>query len=122
MNSSVPGSTFRRRKRACRSIAPATPCAACIIASSRRQNSCAARRWFGVALEPTHARGLYIPPGVAHGFLTLDPDSDVLYQIDRAYRPGFDAGVRWNDPQFAIEWPAVPAVIDPRDRDFPDLV
>jgi dTDP-4-dehydrorhamnose 3,5-epimerase len=46
----------------------------------------------------------------------------VIYQIDRRYRPGFDAGLRWNDPQFAIHWPVMPAVIDPRDRDYPDFV
>jgi dTDP-4-dehydrorhamnose 3,5-epimerase len=45
----------------------------------------------------------------------------VIYQIDRPYRPGFDAGLRWNDPQFAVQWPARPAVIDPRDRDYPDF-
>jgi len=91
------------------------------VALDLRRDSATFRRWFGVKLDPVHARALYIPAGVAHGFLSLEPDSDVLYQIDRPYRPGFDAGVRWNDPQFAIEWPAVPAVIDARDRDFPDF-
>jgi dTDP-4-dehydrorhamnose 3,5-epimerase len=86
-----------------------------------RRDSTTFRRWFGVELDPIQARGLYIPPGLAHGFLSLEPDSDVIYQIDRPYRPGFDAGLRWNDPQFAIEWPAMPVVIDPRDRDFPDF-
>jgi dTDP-4-dehydrorhamnose 3,5-epimerase len=91
------------------------------VALDIRRDSPTFRRWFGVELDPAHAQGLYIPSGVAHGFLTLEPDSDVLYQIDRRYRPGFDAGVRWNDPQFAIEWPAAAVVIDPRDRDFPDF-
>jgi dTDP-4-dehydrorhamnose 3,5-epimerase len=91
------------------------------VAVDIRRDSPTFRRWFGVELDPVHARGLYIPPGVAHGFLSLEPDSDVIYQIDRPYRPGFDAGLRWNDPQFSIEWPAIPVVIDPRDRAFPDL-
>jgi dTDP-4-dehydrorhamnose 3,5-epimerase len=92
------------------------------IAVDLRRDSATFRRWFGLELDPVRAHALYVPSGVAHGFLSLEPDSDVLYQIDRRYRPGFDAGVRWNDPQFAIDWPAVPAVIDPRDRDFPDFV
>jgi dTDP-4-dehydrorhamnose 3,5-epimerase len=91
------------------------------VAVDIRRDSPTFRHWFGVELDPTHAHALYIPAGVAHGFLTLEPDSDVLYQIDRHYRPGFDAGMRWNDAQFAIEWPTAPIVIDPRDRDFPDF-
>jgi dTDP-4-dehydrorhamnose 3,5-epimerase len=91
------------------------------VAVDIRRDSPTFGRWFGVELDPVDARGLYIPPGLAHGFLTLEPDSDVIYQIDRPYRPGFDAGLRWNDPRFAIQWPAMPAVIDPRDRDYPDF-
>jgi dTDP-4-dehydrorhamnose 3,5-epimerase len=92
------------------------------VALDLRRDSAAFRRWFAVELDPVRAQALYIPSGVAHGFLSLEPETDILYQIDRPYRPGFDAGVRWNDPQFAIDWPAVPSVIDPRDRDFADFV
>lgn len=91
------------------------------VALDLRRESPTFRRWFSVELDPAKAQALFVPAGVAHGFLSLEPDSDVLYQIDRSYRPGFDAGVRWNDPQFDIAWPAAPAVIDPRDRDLPDF-
>lgn len=91
------------------------------VALDLRRESPTFRRWVSVELDPIGGRALYIPTGVAHGFLSLEPDTDVLYQIDRPYRPGFDAGVRWNDSQFAIAWPAAPAVIDPRDRDRPDF-
>jgi len=77
--------------------------------------------WFGLVLEPDSASGLLIPGGVAHGFITLEPNSDVLYQIDRIFRPGFDAGVRWNDPAFGIAWPAAPEVVNERDATFPDF-
>lgn len=79
------------------------------------------RRAFGLELDATGARGLFIPAGLAHGFITLEPDCDVLYQIDRLYRPGFDAGLRWNDPAFPLDWPATPAVIDARDAGYPDF-
>lgn len=92
------------------------------VALDLRRDSPTFRHWFGIELDPSAARALYIPANVAHGFLTLEPDSDMLYQIDRLYRPGFDAGVRWNDPRFAIAWPAQPAVIDARDRNYPDFV
>jgi dTDP-4-dehydrorhamnose 3,5-epimerase len=91
------------------------------VALDLRRDSATFRRWLAVELDPVRAHALYIPAGVAHGFLSLEPETDVLYQIDRPYRPGFDAGVRWNDPQFAINWPAAPAVIDARDRDFADF-
>lgn len=78
-------------------------------------------RSFGLELDAEGARGLYIPPGLAHGFLTLETATDVLYEIDRLYRPGFDRGLRWNDPFFAFPWPAAPAVIDPRDAAYPDF-
>lgn len=79
------------------------------------------RRTFAAELDADNARALFIPPGVAHGFLTLEAESDVLYQMDRLYRPGFDAGLRWNDPGFALNWPAPPAVVDARDAGWADF-
>jgi dTDP-4-dehydrorhamnose 3,5-epimerase len=78
------------------------------------------RRWTAVELSAEAANAVLIGEGLAHGFLTLEPDTDVLYQIAPAYRPGHDAGVRWNDPAFAIAWPAEPKVISPRDAAYPD--
>ena len=73
-------------------------------------------------LSAWNQRGLFIPAGVAHGFLTLEEHSDVLYQIDRIYRPGFDAGLRWNDPiARSINWPAAPTAINERDAGYPDF-
>ena len=63
---------------------------------------------------------LLIPEGVAHGFLTLEADSDILYQISPAYDPGHEAGVRWDDPAFAIRWPQAPMLISERDASYPD--
>ncbi len=76
---------------------------------------------FGLRLDAENLRGVFLPAGVAHGFLTLEPDSDVLYEIDRPYRPGFDAGLRWNDPLFHFDWPAAPAVIGARDAHYQDF-
>lgn len=76
----------------------------------------------GCELDSKNAMALFIPAGVAHGFLTLAADSDVLYEIDRIYRPGFDAGVRWDDPFCKIKWPETPRVIHPRDLSYPDFV
>lgn len=90
------------------------------VAVDLRPDSPTHRRWTAAELSAENLRGLFIPAGVAHGFLTLEPDTDVLYQIAPAFKPGFEAGVRWDDPAFAIAWPAAPAVISPRDAAYPD--
>lgn len=64
---------------------------------------------------------LYVPAGVAHGFITLEDNSYVQYQIGGDYMPDAARGVRWNDPRFGIEWPDLPVVISDRDRDYPDF-
>ncbi len=76
----------------------------------------------GVQLDQENRRVLFVPPGVAHGFLTLAERTEVLYQMDTAHVPTAARGARWNDPAFAITWPAPPAVISERDRDYADYV
>ena len=90
------------------------------VAVDLRRDSPTHRRWTGAELSAGNARALMIPEGVAHGFVTLEPDTDVLYQISPAYQPGHEAGVRWNDPAFGIEWPAQPSLISERDAAYPD--
>jgi dTDP-4-dehydrorhamnose 3,5-epimerase len=91
------------------------------VAVDLRPDSPAYRRWTGQALSAANLRALLIPEGVAHGFLTLEPDSDVLYQISPRFAPGHEAGVRWDDPAFAIRWPAAPSLISPRDAGYADF-
>lgn len=79
------------------------------------------KRWFGLDLSAENRTALYIPAGFAHGFLSLDDDTEVLYQMSEFFHPESARGVRWNDPAFAIEWPARPAVISDRDAAYPDF-
>lgn len=90
------------------------------VAVDLRPDSPTHRRWTAAELSAENLVGLFIPEGVAHGFLTLEPDTDVLYQIAPAYRPGHAAGVRWDDPAFGIDWPARPALLSPADAAYPD--
>lgn len=90
------------------------------VAVDLRPQSPTHRRWTAAELSGDNARALFVPEGVAHGFLTLEPNSDVLYQISPAYTPGREAGVRWDDPAFAIAWPMPPALISQRDATYPD--
>jgi dTDP-4-dehydrorhamnose 3,5-epimerase len=74
-----------------------------------------------VMLEEAAGNALFIPPGVAHGFQTLDEDSTVLYMMSEAYRPELADGVRHDDPAFGIAWPLPVSCIIERDRDYPDF-
>jgi dTDP-4-dehydrorhamnose 3,5-epimerase len=90
------------------------------VALDLRPGSATHGRWTASELSAENARALLIPRGVAHGFVTLEDDTDVLYQIDRMFVPGYGRGVRWNDPAFGILWPREPAVISPADAGYAD--
>ena len=74
--------------------------------------------WHGLELSARNRAALYIPPGVAHGFLTLEDDCEVSYQIREPYRPGYARGVRWSDPAFGIQWPERPVCMSERDAGY----
>jgi dTDP-4-dehydrorhamnose 3,5-epimerase len=90
------------------------------VAVDLRPTSPTYRRWTAQELSADNGRAMLIGEGIAHGFLTLEPDTDVLYQIAPKFEPGHEAGVRWDDPAFAIAWPQAPALISPRDAAYPD--
>jgi len=85
-----------------------------------RPGSPTLRQWVAVELSAANRRALYIPEGLAHGFLTLQDETEVSYQISRPHRPEAARGVRYDDPAFGIRWPSPPAVIAERDRSYPD--
>lgn len=86
-----------------------------------RPDSATYKRWIGVTLSAQTGEALLIPQGCAHGFLTLEPETDVLYQMDRMYRPGFARGLRYDDPAIGVTWPAEPKVVAPADLAWPAL-
>ena len=75
----------------------------------------------GVLLTADNREMLYVPEGCGHGFLTLEDDTEVFYQMSEYYSPEHARGVRWDDPSFGIRWPGTVAVISDRDRSYPDL-
>ena len=85
-----------------------------------RPPSASFKRWVAVELTSGNRRALYVPPGVAHGFMTVRDEGELLYQISEFYSPAESRGVRWDDPSFAIQWPAAaPALISNRDLSYP---
>ncbi len=76
---------------------------------------------FGATLSAENRTMMYVPKGFAHGFLTLEEDSEVLYFVSAVYSKEFERGVRWNDPTFKISWPSAPTNISERDQSHPDF-
>lgn len=91
------------------------------VAVDLRASSPTFTRWVGAELTAENRRALCIPPGCAHGYVTLADASQVSYQISAPYTPEAARGVRWDDPAFAIEWPAEVRVINERDASYPDF-
>jgi dTDP-4-dehydrorhamnose 3,5-epimerase len=79
------------------------------------------RQWVGVELTADNRRMLYVPEGFAHGFQTLEDDSEVFYQMAEMYRPECARGIRWDDPVFDIAWPLPNPIISARDAGYPDF-
>jgi dTDP-4-dehydrorhamnose 3,5-epimerase len=78
-------------------------------------------RHFAVELNVRNRKLLYVPEGFAHGFQTLEEDTEAFYQMSAPFEPEARAGVRWNDPAFAIAWPLEVTSISETDRSFPDF-
>ena len=93
------------------------------VAVDIRKGSPTFGKWVGATLSAAHGEQLLVPHGFAHGFCTLEPDTLVAYKVDAPYSPQNDAGIAWNDPEIAIEWPvtAEAAVLSAKDRDAPRL-
>ena len=87
-----------------------------------RFNSATYGEVFGTELSRKNQLMLYIPSGFAHGFLTLEDETEVFYQMSEFYFPEQARGLRWNDPSFAINWPEPVEVISERDNSYPDFV
>ncbi len=76
---------------------------------------------FSVVLSVENRRMLYVPEGFAHGFQTLEDNTEIAYQMSCAYSPEHGRGVRWNDPAFGIDWPERKPIINQRDAAYPDF-
>jgi dTDP-4-dehydrorhamnose 3,5-epimerase len=72
-----------------------------------RKSSTSFGKWFGLELSAKNKMQLWIPPGFAHGFLTLEDNTEFLYKTTDFYYPGFEKCIIWNDPDLGIEWPAI---------------
>lgn len=86
-----------------------------------RPDSKTYKKWISVELSSENYRMIYIPKGIAHGFQTLENNTEVLYQISEKHKPSFSSGIRWNDPQFQIKWPNNHPTLSEKDKRYPDF-
>lgn len=84
-----------------------------------RDGSATRMKWLGVELSTENGKMLYVPEGFAHGFITLTDDTEVNYQVSASYAPGFERGLRYDDPMIQIEWPVDVEVISDKDSTWP---
>jgi len=86
-----------------------------------RPDSPTYKGWVAVVLTATNRHMVYVPEGCGHGFLTLEDETEVFYQMSEFYSPESARGVRWDDSAFQIAWPEQVEVISERDRTYPDF-
>lgn len=86
-----------------------------------RPDSPTYRGWLGVELTEDNYKMLFLPKGCAHGFLTLENDSEAFYLVSQFYAPDYETGVRYDDPAIGIEWPREVEVISEKDQSWPYL-
>lgn len=91
------------------------------VAVDIREGSETFGKWWGLELDSESHRQLFIPAGFAHGFCVLSPEAEVMYKCSSVYDPVTEAGILWNDPEIAVEWPVKDPVVSQRDIDAPTL-
>jgi dTDP-4-dehydrorhamnose 3,5-epimerase len=93
------------------------------VAVDLRHGSPTFRRHVAALIRADDWTQIFVPAGFAHGFCTLEPDTEVLYKVSAYYSPAHDRGLLWNDPALGIEWPAGPeeAILSDKDRCHPTL-
>jgi dTDP-4-dehydrorhamnose 3,5-epimerase len=113
------GMHFQRSPHAQAKIVRATRGALLDVIVDLRDDSPTCRQWDAVELTADNHRMLYMPEGVAHGYLTLTDDVEAYYHASAPWAPQAESGVRWNDPAFGIRWPFEPVVISEKDANWP---
>lgn len=85
-----------------------------------RKESVTYKEYIAIEIGPEcRFQGLFVPAGCAHGYLTLEPETSFIYFMDCAYLPEKSRGIRWNDPNWLINWPIKPSIVSQQDSDWP---
>lgn len=93
------------------------------VAVDLRKDSTTYKKWFGVELSADNKKMFYIPEGFAHGFLTLEDDTEFQYKCTNLYYPEFDSGIRYDDTEIKIEWPKLDEyILSEKDKQLKYLI
>ncbi|WP_187374471.1 dTDP-4-dehydrorhamnose 3,5-epimerase [Gracilibacillus timonensis] len=87
-----------------------------------RRDSVNFGKWFSVEISDKNKKQLYIPKGFAHGFCTLEANTEVIYKVDEYYYPALDRGIIWNDPTLQIDWPTSRPILSEKDKQHPAFI
>lgn len=93
----------------------------CVVADLRPYSQ-TYLEWVGAELDERNRLSMYVPSGCANGFLTMEENSMIYYICTNFHEPAAGRGIRYNDPLFGFKWPATPAVISDKDRNYPNYV
>ena len=95
--------------------------AVCDVVVDLRPDSPAYLRWHKIVLSEENRRMLFLPEGFAHGILAITEEAELSYKCSAEYEPSSEAGIRWNDPDLAIEWPELEITVSAKDAALPFL-
>lgn len=115
------GIHFQRGDKAQAKLVRCTKGAVLDVAVDLRPASPTYKQWVGVELSGENKRQLLIPRGFGHGFLTLTDEVEFMYKADNFYAPEADGGIRWNDPELAVDWGIEEPVLSDKDSKAPWL-
>lgn len=89
------------------------------VAVDLRKNSQTYLSWFGINLTSENHKMLLIPQGFAHGFITLESNTEVQYKVDNLFDPKLDRSIRFDDPKISVEWPYMDYILSEKDKNAP---
>lgn len=92
------------------------------VAIDLRKDSPTYGQHFGIKLTARNRTALFIPKDFAHGFVTLEDNTEVMYLVSQIYVPGAEQGIRWDDPRFDVEWPIVPKIVSEKDSQWEGFI
>lgn len=92
------------------------------VAVDLRPDSQTYKKWYGIELSEQNKKMLFVPEGFAHGYLTLEDETEVYYLVSEFYTPDAERGIRWNDPAINIDWPITDNLnLTDKDKSWPDI-
>ena len=91
-----------------------------VIVDTRRESETFGK-WFGAELNAENGKAMYVPEGFAHAILTLEDDTQAIYQASNFFHPEAERGIRFDDPNVKIQWPIEPTTVSDKDRNWPDF-